>query len=131
MTGRLYLVDRLTEEQLITLGLVVEKARLDKGWSKEEAAREARISSITWKRVEDGKPVQPVKLRGLENALGWAGGSAERVARGGQPVVEIIATTAPASDLEQRILDGPFSDVERVYLLRLVREDRARAEMVG
>lgn len=51
----------MNPEQLARLGQKVAKARMSKGWSKEQAAREARISSITWKRVEDGLGVQDVK----------------------------------------------------------------------
>lgn len=117
-------MDQLTEEQLIRLGVALEQARLDRGWSKEEAARRANLSSITWKRVEDGLKVQPNKLRAIERAIGWAGGSADAVARGGEP--EIEAAVAPESSLESRLLDGPFSDEEKVYLLRLIREDAAQ-----
>jgi transcriptional regulator with XRE-family HTH domain len=52
-----------------TLADAVRQARLDRGWSKEEAARRAGISSITWKRVEDGLPVQDVKRRVIEALL--------------------------------------------------------------
>lgn len=44
------------------VGRFVERGRLEKGWSKEQAAREADISSITWKRIEDGERVQDAKL---------------------------------------------------------------------
>lgn len=40
----------------------VRRAREQRGWSKEHAARKADISSITWKRIEDGLAVQDVKL---------------------------------------------------------------------
>ena len=51
----------MNSEQLERLGQRVARARMARGWSKEQAAREARISSITWKRVEDGLGVQDVK----------------------------------------------------------------------
>lgn len=44
------------------LASVVKKTRLAKRLSMEEAARQARISAITWKRVEDGLRVQDDKL---------------------------------------------------------------------
>lgn len=75
-----------TEEQRLLIAKAVEQARLDRGWGKEEAARHAHISSITWKRVEDANRVQGTKLRAIEVALGWGGGSMDRVARG-RPVV--------------------------------------------
>ena len=54
-------IRRMNAEQLERLARRVERARLGQGWSKEKAAREAGISSITWKRVEDGLGVQDVK----------------------------------------------------------------------
>jgi hypothetical protein len=81
-------VDDYTDEQRQRVAKAVEQARLDRGWAKEEAARHAKISSITWKRVEDGLRVQTTKLRAVEVALGWGGGSMDRVARGRPVVVE-------------------------------------------
>jgi transcriptional regulator with XRE-family HTH domain len=57
-------------EHLQELGRRVVRARLARGWSKEQAAREARISSITWKRVEDGLGVQDVKRAQVLEVLG-------------------------------------------------------------
>ena len=48
----------------------VERERLARGWSKEHAARQAGISSITWKRVEDGLAVQEAKLAAILLTLG-------------------------------------------------------------
>lgn len=52
----------MTEEERRELGQRVEAARLARGWGKERAAREAEISAITWKRIEDGLTVQDAKL---------------------------------------------------------------------
>lgn len=75
-------MDDYTDEQRSLIASEVERARLDRGWGKEEAGRHAKISSITWKRVEDGLKVQTTKLRAIEVALGWGAGSMDRVARG-------------------------------------------------
>lgn len=75
-------MDDYSAEQRDLIAAAVEQARLDKGWGKEEAARHANISSITWKKVEDGRRVQTTKLRAVEIALGWGAGSMDRVARG-------------------------------------------------
>lgn len=55
---------------LAELGRRVKTARLKRGWSKEQAAREAQISAITWKRVEDGLSVQDAKRQAVLNCLG-------------------------------------------------------------
>ncbi|ATN90848.1 hypothetical protein SEA_LYSIDIOUS_41 [Gordonia phage Lysidious] len=52
------------------------------GLSKEAAAKDAGISSITWKRVEDAQPVRDVKLRSIELTLGWDPGDAYLVGDG-------------------------------------------------
>lgn len=52
------------------LGRRVKAARLRRGWSKERAAREADISAITWKRVEDGLGVQDAKRAAILDTLG-------------------------------------------------------------
>lgn len=52
------------------IGRAVEEARLYHGWGKERAAREADVSSITLKRIEDGLKVQDGKLGAVLRALG-------------------------------------------------------------
>lgn len=47
----------------------VRDRREDLGWGKEEAARQAGISSITWKRVEDGLSVRDYKRRAIVKAI--------------------------------------------------------------
>lgn len=63
-------MDEQLEEQRLALGMRVQQARLERGWSKEQASREAGISSITWKRVEDGLGVQDHKRYAVLRALG-------------------------------------------------------------
>jgi transcriptional regulator with XRE-family HTH domain len=48
----------MNEEQLHELGQRVTTARLRRGLGKEAAAREAGVSSITLKRIEDGLSVR-------------------------------------------------------------------------
>lgn len=71
-----------TDQQRHALGQRVEAARIAKGWSKERAAREAGVSSITLKRVEDGLSVQDAKLGAVLDALDL---------RGAPPLVEASA----------------------------------------
>lgn len=44
------------------LAILVRQRRLERGWGKEEAARRAGISSITWKRIEDAERVQDASM---------------------------------------------------------------------
>jgi len=52
------------------IGVAVYRARVAKGWGKEKAANTAGVSSITWKRVEDGLAVQDAKLGLILGAVG-------------------------------------------------------------
>lgn len=59
----------LRQHDLGAIAGVVRELRTALGWSKEEAARRAGISSITWKRVEDALVVQDAKLAQVFRAL--------------------------------------------------------------
>lgn len=99
-----------------TLADAVRTARLTLGWGKEEAARQAGVSSATWKRVEDGLPVQDHKLTAMARALGWTEGHAFRL-KGG------IATDEVA-EVEEDDLDAVLAALEaaRAKLEALKRE---------
>lgn len=75
-------------ERLARLGKAVERERIQRGWTKEAAAKAAGISSITWKRVEDGLPIQATKRYSIEEAFGWGFGSLDNLERGRDPIVE-------------------------------------------
>lgn len=64
----------------------VREARIARGWSKEEAARRAGVSSITWKRVEDGMRVRETSLAKILGAVAVGGPGQDE------------ATTAAGSD---------------------------------
>lgn len=64
----------MNDDERKTLGLEVASARTKRGWSKERAAREAGVSSITWKRVEDGQIVQDASLAVILGAVGVSTG---------------------------------------------------------
>jgi hypothetical protein len=50
----------------------VRRKRVADGLGKEEAASRAKISSITWKRVEDGEKVRDVSLGKMISSMGFA-----------------------------------------------------------
>ena len=59
----------MNADERTALGARVKKARIAARMGKEDAARRAGISAITWKRVEDGLRVQDVKLAAVLGAL--------------------------------------------------------------
>ncbi|RIT63977.1 hypothetical protein D2E95_01155 [Mycobacteroides abscessus] len=71
-----------TPNELERLGHEVAAERMGRRWGKEAAARRAAISSITWKRVEDGLPVRETSYRSIEAAFGWPPGRIDDLARG-------------------------------------------------
>ncbi|SKS11436.1 Uncharacterised protein [Mycobacteroides abscessus subsp. bolletii] len=71
-----------TPNELERLGHEVATERIERRWGKEGAARRAAISSITWKRVEDGLPVRETSYRSIEAAFGWPPGRIDDLARG-------------------------------------------------
>ena len=108
----------MNPEQLERLGRRVARARLARGWSKEQAAREARISSITWKRVEDGLGVQDVKRARVLEVLGLD----DRGERVGGPPQDGGFVTAPGP----RVRSG-VSDEE---VLALIEDVRSRLDAI-
>jgi hypothetical protein len=88
------------KDDLTRIGKVVERERINRGWNKEDAARRAGISSITWKRVEDGQRVQDTKRRAIEEVFGWDYGSLTAAAKGQPPILASDANRAgePATD---------------------------------
>lgn len=111
-----------TERERQAIARAVTAARTQLGLSKESAAREGGISSITWKRVEDGLNVQDTKLRAIEKALGWEEGQIDRVA-GGEPTIESghFETPEGRTVYQYRSLPGGMSQMtEAIELGQLI-----------
>ncbi len=94
-----------TDDARRRLGDLVAARRKELGLSKEAAARLAGISSITWKRIEDGDGVRDAKYASASAALGWAPDAMERYLKTGQPPSE-------SSPVEDYIADAPDPVVE-------------------
>lgn len=90
--------------------------------TKEAAARIAGISSITWKRVEDGQAVQDVKLAAIERTLEWPAGAARRLMAGGS------VEEAGADDADQYVERSTGERGDEVDLTR-IESDRLLAEL--
>lgn len=69
VTGRIHRV-AYTGDQQRRIAEAVRRARIDKRLDKEPAARAARVSSITWKRVEDAEGVRDASLGKILSSLG-------------------------------------------------------------
>ncbi|PWK81647.1 helix-turn-helix protein [Lentzea atacamensis] len=94
-----------TDDARQRLGDLVAARRKELGLSKEAAARLAGISSITWKRIEDGDPVQDAKYASASTALNWDPSAMENYLADGLPPHE----PSPAEDF---IADAPDPVVE-------------------
>jgi hypothetical protein len=97
----------MTTRDIDSFAKAVVAARLERGWSKEEAARHAGISSITWKRAEDALPVQDVKRRAIERTLSIETDEDNREMLNG---VSASAAEIAADDLNPDLAD--FTDQE-------------------
>ena len=104
------------ETQRAALGLRIRKARLARRWGKEQAAREAGISSITWKRVEDGFGVQEHKLAAVMGSLGPD--------ESGEPLPGVLSHVAEAEWAK-------LSESTRGYILDVLRADMGSASGPG
>ncbi len=96
------------ETRRTALAIRIRKARLARRWGKEQAAREAGISSITWKRVEDGLGVQEHKLAAVMGALG--------LDESGEPLPGVLRHVAEAEWAK-------VSESTRGYILDVLRAD--------
>ncbi|PVA72310.1 XRE family transcriptional regulator [Mycobacteroides abscessus] len=92
----------------------VTAARIERGWGKEEAARRAGISSITWKRVEDGLAVHETKLRAIEAALGWRESTMSATAQGATPATISVGGVDNDGQVARNGVEEEFAAMELV-----------------
>lgn len=72
-----------------------------KGWGKEEAARTAKMSSITWSRVENALPVRDDRLGAIEHALGWEPDTASKIMAGLDPAAAAVWNDVPVGPSDE------------------------------
>ncbi|WP_154021767.1 hypothetical protein [Mycobacteroides abscessus] len=115
-----------SREQLSRIGGAVMQARIERGWGKEAAARNAGINSITWKRVEDGLPVRDTSLRAIEKALGWTTSFTARLAddANAETMLTRDGTQKFIEALERRT-SGAQSEEDEHLIRRFMAEERA------
>lgn len=108
----------MNEEQRSELARRIRSERMGQYGTQKAAYIAAGINSSTWAKAEDGEPLAERSLIAIVKLL-WpeTGGDWQRL---DPPLSE--------PDLEQMILDGPWSEELKDYMLRLVHEDRERAE---
>lgn len=68
VTGMLTYMSYTNEERQV-MAHRVRRGRVDRGLDKEPAARAAKVSSITWKRVEDAESVRDASLGKILKSL--------------------------------------------------------------
>jgi len=89
------------EEERRTIAGVVREARIARRLDKEPASRAAEVSSITWKRVEDGESVRDASLSKILASLDLP------------PAAEILSTDThveppAAAETKPRLRDHPY-----------------------
>jgi hypothetical protein len=66
--------------------------------SKDGAAAKAQISRITWRKVEDARPVRDTMYAAVEDALDWKPGSVAAVLAGDEPTLATEPRDEPDPD---------------------------------
>lgn len=79
------LVETWTDAQRILVGCAIDKHIVNLGLEYAKFAEHAGISNPTLIKVRRGQEVRPKILRKVEIGCGWAPGSLNQIARGGQP----------------------------------------------
>ncbi|WP_083844773.1 helix-turn-helix domain-containing protein [Saccharomonospora cyanea] len=86
----------------------VERERLTRGWTAEEAARRAGVSAKTWQRIEDGKPARPSTYFKIDEAFEYRPGAAlDHFSRHGH-LHDLYSDTRPQP--EAKLADTVFAD---------------------
>jgi hypothetical protein len=98
-----------TAADLKRLGRFVSTRRAQLGISKDEAARRAKMSNVTWKRIQDGLPVRDTTYGKVDPVLMWAPGTCLAIANGStqepllsETVGEVRVTQLPDAEASLR-----------------------------
>lgn len=131
------------------IAALVQSGRLSQHWTKEEAARRAGVSSITWKRVEDGLTVRPDKLAAVLAVVDVAAVPTDVIdvsgltAKQRQAVASVVSamlepvagavSNGPAvvDPDEQAILDSDLTNAGKREALTALRERRSGPGVTG
>ncbi|WP_225794707.1 helix-turn-helix domain-containing protein [Streptomyces aculeolatus] len=100
----------MPDRDLERLAKAVKARRLERYPSRREAAIAAGVSKDTFQRIEEGQPVRDVSYVKVDRALGWAPGSCDEIAQGGEPVPvqmsedgDVMYATVPITGLTEKI----------------------------
>lgn len=96
------------------LSAAVRRRRRELGLSEVALADRAGIARLTVRRIEAGEPVRAASLAGLEDALQWRSGRADK----------LLGSDRPRSP--RTPIPGDLSDRELVRLLQQVSREVAR-----
>lgn len=83
------------EDQWRRLGQAIERERVRRGWTADEAAQHADVSSKTWQRIEDGKPIRNLTLFKLDDLFGLPRGTIYDAWKRGGPDIQHLFDKPP------------------------------------
>lgn len=128
----------MTPQRQVDLGKRVEATRVERGWSREEAARRAGISAITWKRVEDGLKVHDSKLAAVLRVVDVDDDATvvalpNGVRRVGDPDSDFVEFVVEGTFGVRAVVKGPIRDIDELQravsgLIAGMNMDSAAAE---
>lgn len=116
----------ITDDERQAIGWRVEQARLDHGWTKEEACRGAGVTAATWTRIEAGLPVRDASLGRVVGYVNRKTGEPVQAVRDlsdEQLINELARRLALANQPTQVVEDFTDPDVQTV-VVRAVKTDQ-------
>lgn len=105
----------MSTRDLTRLAQAVLARRHQLGIARKKAAESVGMSKDTWKRVEEASPIRAMNYAKIDQVLGWATGSCDLIATGGDPVPAdpsntvggvTVADVSGRASTAQRIVEG-------------------------
>lgn len=110
----------------VRLGELIQRRRVDLGFTQRDAAAMADVSATTWNLLELGKQTsyRPLTLAAVERTMRWATGSIAAVLAGSEPTPVESAPSTAQVDFNSKIARLSAEDQRYVDELveRLLRE---------
>jgi DNA-binding XRE family transcriptional regulator len=107
-------------------GRAVERARVERGWTADEAAKRAGVAPKTWQRIEDGMPVRSLTIAKLDELFGMLHGISFDAYSGNiDPSIAFRSRAMKAS------VDTRTTDPEPGQIYRQIQEESKKLEDAG
>lgn len=117
----------MTDEQRAIVGAAVRRERTSRRRSIEHMASEARMSPVTWGKVEAGDSVRLATYDAVERALGWKPGTIDDLAN---DRATYHGDQQPANVSPVMVVTHPDQDHLLDLALALVKPDSVKVDLI-